>query len=428
MKVTCIINAAFVLLLGFAVAAAEGELSLEDCVRIAINNSHRIAIAKAGLTKAELNLKDSKAGYWPKLYLEGGYGLNNIYDRLEWTQDHYDLSVSLSETLYDNGKTLAQVKKSEANLTSQRESYRITETQLVLTVIERYCDLLLATELLKLNRESLQQKRRHLELAETRFNLGLAPRSDMLKAKVEVAGAELALLQAENDLEIARAELNNSMGLDLDRPTKVKGAAFTEEEPPGFDECLTAALKNRPEVGQTEANLMIRKWDLNLAKRERLPSLTLRGSYNINADRFAFSGVPLNPQNWRENTPWRVDMVLSFPIFDAGLTKRAVTKTELNLEEAEMNHSQLKKEITLEVGKAHLNLIASVKRIQLTGEQERSAQESYDATEGRYKAGVAPITEVIDAGVALSNSKVNRAQAIYNYLVAEAKLDKAMGK
>jgi outer membrane protein TolC len=173
---------------------------------------------------------------------------------------------------------------------------------------------------------------------------------------------------------------------------------------------------------------MIRKWDLNLAKRERLPSLTLRGSYNINADRFAFSGVPLNPQNWRENTPWRVDMVLSFPIFDAGLTKRAVTKTKLNLEEAEINHSQLKKEIALEVGKAHLNLIASLKRIELTGEQERSAQESYDATEGRYKAGVAPITEVIDAEVALSNSKVNRAEVIYNYLVAKATLDKAMGK
>jgi TolC family type I secretion outer membrane protein len=428
MKVKGIILAVFMLLLGFATAVAEEGLSLEDCIQTAIKNSHRIAIAKAGLTKAELNLKDSKADYWPKLYLEGGYGLNNIYDRLEWTQDHYDLSVSLSETLYDNGKTLAQVKKSEANLASQSESYRITETQLVLTVTERYYDLLLATELLKLKKESLQQKRRHLELAETRFNLGLAPRSDILTAKVEMAGAELALLQAENDLEIARAELNNSMGLDLDRPTEVKGAAFTEEEPPGLDECLTAALKNRPEVGQAEVNLTIRRCDLNLAKRERLPSLTLRGSYNINADRFTFSGVPLTPQNWKENTPWRVDMVLSFPIFDAGLTKRAVTKTKLNLEEAEMNHSQLRKEIALEVGRAHLNLIASLKRIELTREQQKSTQESYDATEGRYRAGVAPITEVIDAEVALSNSKVNRAQAIYNYLVAKANLDKAMGK
>jgi len=98
------------------------------------------------------------------------------------------------------------------------------------------------------------------------------------------------------------------------------------------------------------------------------------------------------------------------------------------LNEANLNYVNLEKEINLEAKLAYLNLVTTFKRIDLTEKQVESVEESYNTTLGRYKTGIAPITEVIDAGVALSNSKVNHTKAIYDYLLAEAILKKAMGQ
>ena len=88
----------------------------------------------------------------------------------------------------------------------------------------------------------------------------------------------------------------------------------------------------------------------------------------------------------------------------------------------------LEKEINLEVKLAHLNLSTTFKKTGLTNKQVESAEESYNAALGRYKTGVAPITEAIDAAVVLSNSKVNHTKAIYDYLLAKAILKKVMGR
>ncbi|HID93666.1 MAG TPA: hypothetical protein EYP60_06180, partial [bacterium (Candidatus Stahlbacteria)] len=155
---------------------------------------------------------------------------------------------------------------------------------------------------------------------------------------------------------------------------------------------------------------------------------TVTGSYNVYTDKFAFAGLPINRVNWNENTDWRVGVGLSFPIFDGGVRKRAIRAAKIDLNEAKLNYADLEREINLEVKLAWLDLVTTFKKIELTEKQVESAEESYNAALGRYKTGVAPITEVIDAGVALSNSKVNHTKAIYDYLLAKAILKKAMGQ
>lgn len=146
------------------------------------------------------------------------------------------------------------------------------------------------------------------------------------------------------------------------------------------------------------------------------------------ADKFAFGGVPVNRENWNKNTDWRVGIGLSFPIFDGGVKWRAIEAAKINVNEAELNYEELEKEIKLEVKSAHLNLVTALKKIELTEKQVKSAEESYDAALGRYKAGVAPITEVIDAEVVLANSRVNHISAVYDYFLAKATLEKTIGQ
>jgi outer membrane protein TolC len=294
--------------------------------------------------------------------------------------------------------------------------------------MSKYYSLLEASDILKLRKEALAQKRTHFDFAKAQFDLGLVPRSDVLKAEVAVIGGEVDSLEADGNLGITHAELNDVMGIPLGHPTSIKPVTLTKEQPPTTEECLAEAFKNRPELLQQKSNLAIRQHNLTLARLERWPKLTLTGTYNAYVDRFVFDDLPVNRTTWEDNSDWRVGIGLRLPIFDGGVTRRAVQAARIDLEESELSYSDWEKQVDLDVKSAHLNLVTALRRIELTEKEVESAQESYDAALGRYRTGVAPITEVIDAAVALSNSKVSRTRATYDYLLSRARLSQAMGR
>jgi outer membrane protein len=404
------------------------SLNLEQCLEIAFENSRDIAIGRGTVVKAEINVKDARAGFMPDVYLSGGYNVTDTYDKLEWNENHYSLSLNASMTPFNGGKTWISTAKSKESLASTKQSYRLTEIGLILDVIRKYYSLLETAEILKLRGESLAQRRTHLDFARAQFDVGLVPRADILKAEVDVISAQVDSLEADGNLSLAHAELNDAMGIDLDHPTRVAPVVFEREAPPDLADCLNEALLNRPELLQQKSNVSIKKSNVRLAQIERWPMLTLSGTYDAYIDEFVFDDLPLNRTNWEDNSNWRVGVGLSFPLFDGGVTGRAVREARIDLREAELSYTDWQKEVDLEVKLAHLNLVTSFMKTDLTRKQVESAEESYNTALGRYRTGVAPITEVIDAGVALSNSKVSHTMAIYDYLLDKALLRQAIGR
>ena len=406
----------------------EDSLSLERCLEIALDNSSRIAVTEGDLIKARMGLKDAWSGFLPELHLSGGYNLTDTFNRLEWNENHYSLSLGASMSPFNGGRNLINTAKSRESLSSAEQSRRLAAIDLVLEVMSKYYNLLEAAEILELRKESLAQKRTHYEFAVAQYDLGLVPRSDVLKAEVAVVSGEVDSLEADGNLGIAHAEINDVMGIRLDHPTRIKPVTVMREISPRLDECLDEALKHRPELIQQQSSLAIRKHNVRLAQIERWPKLTVTGSYDAYMDGFLFDDLPVNRTNWEDNSDWRVGIGLSFPIFDGGVTGRAVRAAKIDLRESELGYSDWEKQVDLDVQSAHLNLVTALRRIDLAEKGVESAQESYDAALGRYQTGVAPITEAIDAAVALSNSKVSHTRAAYDYLLAVARLRQAMGR
>ena len=409
-------------------ALFDDSLTLHQCIALALRNSPKVAIAKGNVSKARINLRDAQSGFLPQVNLSGGYGINNLNKEFLWNENHYHLSLSASMNPFSGGKKFLNVAKTQASFSSTREGYRLTRSSLVREVTGKYYNLLKAEELFRLKIQSLNQKRTHLDLAQTQHGLGIVPRADVLKAEADLASAQVDSLQAEGNWGLAKAELNDALGISLDHPIEIRPVKLAKAPPPDLDSCLAQALAHRPELAQQKLNLSIMKDNLKLAKIDRLPLLTLTGSYNVYADRFVFGGVPLNRENWKRNRDWQVGLGLSFPIFDGGVRCRAIQGAEIGINEAKLNYEELEREVRLEVKSAHLNLVTALKKIELTERQVKSAEESYKATLGRYKAGVAPLTEVIDAEVALTRSRVNHISAVYDYFIAKVTLQEAMGK
>ena len=415
-------------LLAFSIASAQSTpidpkkpLALKECIQIAMDNSSKITIAKRSLTMAEIEVKDAKAGCFPKLKASLGYGVNDTYNQIKWTQDHYSANLTIAETFYDNGKTSAKIKQAKISLASTQLDFQKIRSDLTLEVIKSYYILLKAQGMLKVKDEGLKQAQTHLNLARARYDAGTVPKSDILKAEVEVSGAELDLISAENTVSIAQTDLNSIMEIDLDTPLLIVDTEKSEPIEMTIDECQNYALKNRLEIKKAEISLKTDEINLKLAQKEVWPSIALEGNYNTDLDQL------INKYSWNESSGWEIGIKASVPIFDAGKSKRGVTKADINLSNAMINADQLKKEIALEVKKAYLTAKSQKKMMEATEKQLSYAKESFDAAQGRYKSGVASIIESIDAQVSLNNAKTNYVKAVYDYQVAIFTLKKVIG-
>jgi outer membrane protein len=405
----------------------EKALSIDQCIEIALKNSPLIAIAEGGVRKSELNVGDARAEFLPDINLSGGYYIDKNYNTFEWNQNHYDLTLSASMQPFNNGRTYLDVERADANLTSAREGYRLTRMNLIMEVISRYYNLLNAFGMLDLREGTLEQKKYQLDFSKAQFELGMVPRADTLKARAAFEGARVDSHEANGELLIRRAELNEVMGLDLDTAIMIEDVELKALEFPGFDSILDVAYRERPDIKQQEASVLAGKYNMMIAWINRLPTLTLMGGYSLNAESFAFEGLPITRPNWDDNSDWSVGLTLSFPIFDGGIKSRAIRKANIDLNNAKLGYENLKRQAQLEVKSAHINLENASKKIELTRRLVASAEESYEAALGRYKNGLAPITEVIDAEVALTEGQVNFINSKYDFLEAEALLEKVTG-
>jgi outer membrane protein len=403
------------------------SFSIDQCIEIALKNSPIIGVAEGSVRKSELDVGDAKANFFPNISLSGGYYINDAYNTLSWNSDHYDLALSASIEPFNSGRTYLDIKRTDANLTQAREGYRLTRMNLIMEVISRYYNLLNAFGMLDIRERAQQQKEYQLEFSKAQFELGMVPRADTLKARAALEGARVDLHEANGELLIRRAELNEVMGLDLDSAISIKDVELKGLDIPEFDSVLTLAHRERPDVKQQESSIAASKYNMMLAWTNRLPTLTLTGGYSLNAERFAFEDLPLNRANLDDNSDWSVGLVLSFPIFDGGVKSRAIRKANIDLNNARLEYQDLKRQVELEVKSAHINLENASKKIELTERQVASAEESYEAALGRYKNGLAPITEVIDAEVALTEGKVNFINSKYDFLEARALLKRAIG-
>ena len=120
-------------------------------------------------------------------------------------------------------------------------------------------------------------------------------------------------------------------------------------------------------------------------------------------------------------------VALSVPIFSGFSTKHQISEAKANLLILNANEEELRQGVLLDVQQSLLNLAEAEERITVAELTVKQAQENSDIANGRYAAGVGNPIEVTDADVALSNAKTAHTQALYDYKVARASLEKAMG-
>jgi len=400
-------------------------LNLDRCIQIALLKQPSILAAYFTLEANRSRVGEALANYYPQIGASGGYSrysspgvLTEVNSILYGTGyfNEYTSSLTLSQNIYDFGKTSSQVKIQKFNLDSAGSDLETSKEQIVLSVKQAYYAVIQTARNRKVADESVGQYKQHLDQARGFFDVGTKPRYDVITAEVNLSNAKLNLITADNALKIARVNLNNAMGVP-DAP------AYTVEDSLEFnkygitlEDALSRAMANRPDIKSLALRTRAAEESVRLANTGYYPALTGSASYNWEGTRF-----PLENE-------WNVGVAVSVPIFNGFLTKHQVGEAVSNLNVARANEEALRQSVVLDVQQSYLNLKQAEDSIATADLAVKQATENLDIANGRYAAGVGNPIEVTDAQVVYSNSKLAYIQALSNYNVAHASLLKAMGE
>jgi outer membrane protein TolC len=237
---------------------------------------------------------------------------------------------------------------------------------------------------------------------------------------VQVTNLKPQLIKARNNLKIAELSLKTLLGLDLSQPIEIKGEMTYKPFEPDLDESISRALVNRPEVNQLHYQKQIAGEMLKLTRASGLPNLAILGTYNFWADKLNFK-----KDTWQDY--YTINLVFNVPLFAGFSTHARVAQSKSMIREIELSRKGIEDLIKFEVRQAALKLEEAKESLFSQEKNVEQAQESLRIAELNFAEGMATTLDVSSAQAALSQAKTYYSQALYDYVISQAQLDKAMG-
>ncbi len=394
-------------------------ITLDKAVALAIAHHPSILASRSAVEASQSRIGQAQANYWPQVDFSSGYtrgytaGTSNSL--LAGTYNTYGGTFSGTQKIYDFGRTASQVGVQKYNTESARADLSNTVEQTVLDVRVAYFGLLQARRNRQVADETTHQFQQHLDQARGFFEVGTKAKFDVTKAEVDLSNAKLNQIRADNAVRLARITLDNAMGLTGAPDYEVEDILSS----PPYDITLDAALRQayaaRPDLQSVLAKKKAGEQSIRLAQAGDYPSLNGNATYGWGGDDF-----PL-----REN--WTAGASITIPIFNGFLIRHQVDEARANLRTLNANEEAIRQSILLSVQQALLGLSEARQRIAVAEVTVRQATENLELANGRYTAGVGSPIEVTDALVSLSNARTGYNQALYDYRIAQATMDKAIG-
>lgn len=411
-------------------------LTLEQALQMADERNWNVRIAREDLRLAETEIRDVKSGAYPQLSLSSNYSrmlklpaffLNfdgEVRKITVGSDNQYMNVLQLSQVLDLNGtiRTATRIAR-EYEATSE---YGITHAQWFAhrEVKKSFYQILLARESARVAQRTLAQAEAHAANVRKMHDQGVSSDFDLLRAEVQVANAQPAVIQAENNLELSRASLAHLLGIGLNQPLNVTGE-FTHA--PMDEASMTAweaeALDQRADFRQLETQQRLYSLNVRLEQSKYLPDFKLLGNMQFTGQS---NDLLLGPRE--RNISMNVGLGMELPIFNGLQTHARIQKARINRLRTEEQLAQLRDAILLEIKQARLRMQEAQRRIEAQARNVEQARKAESIAEIRFQNGLGTQLEVFDAQTALAIAEMQSLSAIYDYVAAQADWEYAVGR
>jgi len=388
---------------------AKGQpLSLQDCLDLALARNPLVLSSAERIRAAEARVSQAKELPQPALTVD-----DDLQPRLFDLGDSGESYIGFSELVEFPGKRHLRGKIAGRELDELSSDFDLLKLDLSFQVKEAFSGLLLAQEKIKYAQQDLDLARDFLDKAESKYSSGEIAEVEVLRARVEAAKAANAVRVAENDRRLAAAGLNFLLARRNYEPLEIRGQmkrAFTALD---LEDLERRALASRPELRRIQSSIAKE----GLKKTQGY--LSYWPDFELGISRHRVAGTPKT---------WDLTLTVPIPLFFWQPKKGVIAEAEANRASLDREAVHLKNAIDLEVEEAYLNAIAASDQIKLfEGQVLGQAEEVYNAFLFKFQEGEIGGIELIDARRSLNEARRGYADALYNYRLTIATLEKAIG-
>ena len=417
-------------------------LTLADGLNLALQQNSTILKAKSDLEGAYGLVVQTRAIAIPKIRATGSYQISDeaAIDRFPISfplPDGQTVTISPGDQQWSAGVRLVQSIYEGGRLRSALRSAKLTEEQALLeyqrvvadTLVEvrvAYYDILLAGEQIGVQEASLKLLTKELEDTTRRFDAGTVPRFNVLRAEVELANSRPRLIRAKNNHRIAKNNLTNLLGHNVpkdvweDIPLQLAGRLDAEPYQIELPSAIAQAMDKRPELGALRKTEQLRSEDIRVARAGYLPSAQVFAGYGSRNSQFS---ADLS----RDVSGWNAGAQFNWDIFDGFLTRGKVQQAKSLRERAKYDVEDTKRRIELEVRTAYSNFIEARELLESQKKVLEQGEEALRLAAARAEAGTGTQLDVLSAQTALTEARSTQVQALHDYNVARARLERAIG-
>jgi outer membrane protein TolC len=392
-------------------------LTVEEAVRIAVENHSSIKAAQYQVRTQDAILHQQMSAYYPTVSFVNTYRTGNSSSASNSrAADFFAATGNVSMTLYNFGKREGTVQSARDTLEATQYAYRTTANNIVLSVKQAYYGVVQANALLRVNEETVKDREETLRQTQGFYEFGTKPKSDLTQAQANLYIAQASLILARNSVDTAWAALRNAMGVDdyprepLDEDLSITPFLLS------LDEAKKTAFAARPELRQFDALLKAEDQQIAVARRGHLPD-------------FLFSSIYAR-QSETDQSPhgnWQVLLSLNVPIFNGFQTTYQVQQAMNTYYSTREQERVQRQQVALQVEQSYLNVAATQEAVKANEAAVKAAKENLDLHEGRYQVGYAPILEVTDAQTTYVVAQTSYVNALVAYKLAMAQLANAIG-
>jgi outer membrane protein len=400
---------------------------LASLERDAVARQPQVLIARSQTLAEEGVVEQARSPYLPQVTATGQYSFGTLHSGsgLATTSaipgSLWVFSLGATQLLYDFGQTIGKYNAAKDTVEADRATEKATVFQILVNVRSAYFTARADKDLVGVAQETLTDQERHLAQVKGFVTVGTQPQIALAQQEAAVASARVSLIQAQNTYETAKAQLNQAAGVRGDTEYDVGDEQLAEiaDEDAPLETLMTRAIAERPEIASYVKQRTAQSDTIAAAKGGYGPTISASGNVNeLTTDVSKTWPDPL----------WQIGGLLSWPLFQGGLTQGQVRQAEAVLSGLDAQQANEVLQIQLQVDSARLAVRASKASIGAAEDAARSSHEQLRLAEQRYATGVGSIIELNDAQVAYTTAAAQLVQARYQLASARAQLLAALGR
>ena len=409
---------------------AQERLLLDDAIRIALQKNTSLQQVENNVATYESSLLAAYGNFLPSLGATGSWDWSRTEIEGSSSDESRSVSVRLGSdiTLFDGLSSFANLSQSQNDLESARLLLERTKQEIVFRTISLYYSVVETEQLLNVRNEDVKQQQKNLETIEERNRLGAVTLADVYQQQVQLGNAELDVIRTQNNLEIAKSNLLYYLGLDVldiyefskDLTSEEKQfiKSDVESDYSRISDLVNQALNSRKDYVSKQLDLESSYDGVTIARSGHFPRLTGSAGFGSSANTF---------DNLFDMKSYSAGLTLSIPIFSGFSVSNQVQFAEVRAMNTELELSDLKRKIKLDIQQSLLDLQAAKKALIVSEKNVKAAEENLKIEREKYSLGAGKLLDVLIANTFFTNAQTNYINAQFNYVRLSEQLKYNLG-